>query len=121
MDDDLKQEFKTASVRHFLFKSKLRSFLYGSNTAEEPIRDPNVCSLGKWINERALTVYKDLPEAKELDRVHRQIHDKANQLMDLRLGGKTEQAIAGLADVQVLADRITQLLLAMEDKLRPNR
>jgi len=121
MDDDLKQEFKTASVRHFLFKSKLRSFLYGSDTAEEPIRDPNVCSLGKWINERALTVYQHLPESQELDKVHQQIHNKASRLMDLRLSGKTEQAIAGLADVQVLADRITQLLLAMEDKLRHSR
>lgn len=121
MNDDLKQEFETASVRHFLFKSKLRSFLYGSDTAEGPIRDPNLCALGKWINERALVVYKHLPETQELDRVHRQIHDKATQLMDLRLTGKAEQAIEGLADVQVMADRITQLLRTMEDKLQHGR
>ncbi|OUJ75551.1 CZB domain-containing protein [Hymenobacter crusticola] len=121
MHDDIKQDFETASVKHFLFKSKLRSFLYGSGTAEGPIRDPNLCSLGKWINERALVTYKHLPEAHELNRVHRQIHEKANQLMDLRLAGETEQAITGLADVQVMADRIVQLLRAMEEKLRHGR
>jgi len=118
MNDELKQEFDTASVRHLLFKSKLRSFLYGSNTAEEPIRDPNVCALGKWINERALIVYAHLPESKELDQVHQQIHKEANRLMDLRLAGKAEQAITGLADVQVLAERITELLHTMENKLQ---
>ncbi|GGE94831.1 CZB domain-containing protein [Hymenobacter cavernae] len=118
MNDDLKQDFETALVKHLLFKSKLRSFLYGSGTAEEPIRDANTCALGKWINERALVQYGHLPEAQELDRVHRQVHQVANRLMDLHVAGQAEQAIAGLSDVQVLTDRISQLLRTMENKLR---
>ena len=121
MNDDLKQDFETAIVRHLLFKSKLRSFLYGSATAEEPIRDSRVCALGRWITEHAQGPYRQLDEFQELDRVHRQVHQMASRLMDLRLAGQADQAIAGLADVQVLADRITQLLHTMEEKLRHSR
>ena len=38
MYEDLKQDFEMAQVRHLLFKSKLRSALYGSGTDDEGAR-----------------------------------------------------------------------------------
>lgn len=118
MTDELKQDFESALVKHMLFKSKLRSFLYGSNTAEAPIRDPEVCSLGHWIREQALPTYGHLAETHELDRVHRQIHMQANRLMDLHLSGKKEEALNGFPEVQLMAEKIVDLLRTMEQKLR---
>jgi hypothetical protein len=118
MHEDLKQDFEMAQVKHLLFKSKLRSALYSSGTAEEPIRDAKVCALGVWIQERALVAYAHLPESRELDKVHQQIHQEANRLLDLHQRGEVEQAIAGLATVQVYVDEITRLLRTMEHKLR---
>jgi hypothetical protein len=121
MHEDLKQDFEMAQVKHHLFKSKLRSALYssGSNTsAEAPIRDPHICAFGVWIRERALVAYAHLPESRELDKVHLQIHSEASRLLDLRQRGQADQAIAGLATVQVYADEITRLLRTMEHKLR---
>ena len=118
MNEDLKQDFEMAQVRHLLFKSKLRSALYGSGIAEAPIRDAQLCALGVWIRERALGPYAHLPESRELDKVHQQIHQEANRLLDLRQQGNTEQAIAGLASVQGYVDEITRLLRTMEQKLR---
>ncbi|WP_165963487.1 CZB domain-containing protein [Hymenobacter radiodurans] len=118
MHEDLKQDFEMAQVRHLLFKSKLRSALYGSGTDEAPIRDAQVCALGVWIRERALITYAHLPESRELDKVHQQIHQEANRLLDLHQQGKVEQAIAGLTSVQGYVDEITRLLRTMEQKLR---
>ncbi|MGY2131663.1 CZB domain-containing protein [Hymenobacter sp. HD11105] len=118
MHEDIKQDFEMAQVKHLLFKSKLRSALYGSGTAEAPIRDAQLCALGVWIRERALVVYGHLPESRELDKVHQQIHQVANRLLDLHQQGKSEQAIAGLASIQVYVDEITRLLRTMEQKLR---
>jgi hypothetical protein len=118
MTDDVKQEFDAARIKHLLFKSKLRSFLYGSNTAEGPIRDPDLCSLGQWINQYALKVYAHLPESRELDRVHRKIHAEANRLMDLRLNGRSDEATAGLGQINQLADQIVVLLHTLEASLQ---
>lgn len=118
MHEDIKQEFEMAQVRHLLFKSKLRSALYGSGTAEAPIRDAQQCALGVWIRERALVAYAHLPESRTLDKIHQQIHREAGRLLDLHQQGKGEQAIAGLSTVQGYADEITQLMRAMEQKLR---
>jgi hypothetical protein len=118
MHEDLKQDFEMAQVKHHLFKSKLRSALYNSGTAEAPIRDARVCALGVWIRERALVAYAHLPESRELDKVHQQIHKEANRLLDLRQRGDAEQAIAGLTTIQAYADDITRLLRTMEHKLR---
>ncbi|MCR5888941.1 CZB domain-containing protein [Hymenobacter sp. J193] len=118
MLDELKQEFEGALIKHMVFKSKLRSFLHGSGTQEGPIRDPEVCSFGQWIREKALPAYGRLPETQELDRLHRLIHQQANQLMDQHLRGQREEALAGFPAVQRLADHITLLLQTMEQKLR---
>jgi hypothetical protein len=107
-----------AQVKHYLFKSKLRSALYSSGTAEGPIRDAKLCALGVWIQERALVAYAHLPESRELNKVHEQIHQEANRLLDLRQRGDAEQAIAGLTTIQAYADEIIRLLRTMEHKLR---
>lgn len=118
MNDDLKQDFESGMVKHLLFKSKLRSYLYGSNTKQGPIRDPQQCAFGVWIQARALGPYAHLAESRELDRIHILIHQQANRLMDLHEQGATEQALAGLPAVERLADQVTQLLRTMEGKLR---
>ena len=118
MSDDIKQDFEAALVKHMLFKSKLRSFLFGSSTNQAPIRDPHACSFGRWIAERALTTYGHLPESRELDRLHVQIHQTANRLMDLHQQGHSDEAISGLVEVNAIADQITRLMRTMEAKLR---
>lgn len=118
MTDELKQDFETAIIKHLLFKSRLRSFLYGRPSGEAALRNPQLCELGQWIATRALGPYRHLPESQALDQAHRQIHRLANELMDLHQRGQPEQALRGLAQVQPLADHITALLRAMEHKLR---
>ena len=118
MTDELKQDFESGLVKHLLFKSKLRSYLYGSGISQGPIRDPQQCNFGHWIRDRALGPYKHLPESLELDRLHIQVHMEANRLMDMHKQGNTEAALAGLPIIDRLADRITALLQTMEQKMR---
>ncbi|QJX45785.1 CZB domain-containing protein [Hymenobacter taeanensis] len=121
MNDELKQDFDSALIKHLSFKSKLRSSLYGSSTNQAPIRDPNVCSFGQWVNTRVLKEYAHLPISRELNRVHIQMHQVANRLLDLSQQGQQDEAIAGLAEVDQIADHITQLLRTMQQQLRTGR
>ena len=114
----IKQDFESALVKHFSFKARLRSFLYGNDSAQAPLRDPDQCSLGQWIASRRQGAYAKIPEMRELDRQHRLIHKRANELMDLRLAGQQEAALAGFREVQQQADQVVMLLRTIEDKLR---
>ena len=115
---EIKQDFESALTRHFSFKSKLRSFLYGNGYEEGPLRDPDQCSLGHWIAERRAGPYAHVPEMGELDAAHRRIHQAANVLMDLRLAGRDAEASAGLPAVLARAEAIVGLLQTIEHKLR---
>jgi hypothetical protein len=114
----IKQDFESALVKHFSFKARLRSFLHGNSKEEGPLRDPDQCGLGQWINERRQGTYSHLPELRDFDAQHRLIHLQANRLMDLHVSGHREEALAGFGEVQVLADTMVTLLQTMEAKLR---
>ncbi|TVT41905.1 hypothetical protein FNT36_10830 [Hymenobacter setariae] len=116
--DAIKQDFESALVKHFSFKAKLRSFLYGNTSSEGLLRDPDQCSLGKWITSRREGAYAHIPEMKELDHQHRLIHQQANVLMDKHVAGQRDEALAGFKSVQERADHITQLMQTIENKLR---
>ncbi|HEX8504834.1 MAG TPA: hypothetical protein VF630_05660 [Hymenobacter sp.] len=118
--EEIKRDFESAHIKHVHFKSKLRSFLFGSGGQEGPIRDPELCSMGMWIanRTRGQGAYAHLPEARELDSQHLRIHREANKLMDMHKAGRTEEALAGFAALQAIADEIVKLLQTMEARLR---
>jgi len=114
----IKQDFESAMVKHLAFKARLRSFLYGNNNSEGPLRDPEQCTLGQWITERRREAYRLIPEMNDLDQQHRYIHQQANELMDQFRRGQEVQAQAGFANVQRTADHITALLQTIEAQVR---
>ena len=115
---EIKQDFESAMIKHLAFKARLRSFLYGNNNAEGPLRDPTQCVLGKWIIDRRRGEYRQVPEMADLDQAHRRIHEQANQLMDRFQAGHQAEAQAGFADVQRTAETIVTLLQAIEAQVQ---
>ena len=115
--DNLKHEFESALTKHILFKSKVKSYLYGSNTPLEPITDLRQCNFGIWLQNNGLPLYGHVPEMRQLDQVHHHIHDHAIKLVNLKKAGHTEEAIAGIAQLEEIATEITQLLHTIQRKL----
>jgi hypothetical protein len=119
-NEELKQDFESARIKHVHFKSRLRSFLFGNGGAEGPLREPEQCSLGLWIADRlrGTGAYAHLPEARQFDQQHVLIHREANRLMDMHQVGQTEEALAGFVPLQEIAEQMVVLLRTMEAKLR---
>jgi hypothetical protein len=119
-NEELKQDFESAHIKHVHFKSRLRSFLFGNGGAEGPLREPEQCSLGLWIADRlrGTGAYAHLPEARQFDHQHVLIHREANRLMDMHQAGQTEEALAGFVPLQEIAEQMVALLQTMEAKLR---
>ena len=117
-NEELKQDFESALLKHLSFKARLRSFLYGNGNEEGPLRDPDQCSLGIWIAERRRGTYAHLAGIRELDAEHRRIHQEANQLMDLHLTGHADEARAQFTAIQNHSDLIVLLLQTLEQAAR---
>ena len=110
-------DFEQAKAKHLLFKSRLRSILYGIEVDETPVASQYECGLGKWIYDYALQVYSDMPELLELEKVHANIHTTARKLIGLHKAGKVNESRKGLAEIDLIADELIALLNTIEKKL----
>ncbi|WP_169728008.1 CZB domain-containing protein [Adhaeribacter aquaticus] len=108
--ENLDQEFKLALTKHLLFKSKVKSFLYGADIALNPILDQRQCNFGIWITQIGLPNYGHITEMVELARTHNKIHEHAIQLVNLKKAGKEEEAISGIPELEKIADKLLDLL-----------
>lgn len=111
-------DFEQAKAKHLLFKSRLRSILYGLTVDEAPVLSHFECGVGKWIYGHALEAYGQLPEMQELERTHADIHTSARRLVALYRAGEVEEARQGLSEMEQIADRLVGLLDTLEDQLR---
>lgn len=115
--DNLKLDFEQARAKHLLFKSKLRSILYGAEVDEAPVLSHHECTVGKWIYGHALTAYGHIPEMNDLERVHADIHTKARELVAQYKAGKVDDARVGLTEMENIADNLIGLLGKVEQKI----
>ena len=116
--DNIKLDFEQAKAKHLLFKSKLRSILYGASMDEAPVLSEYECGVGKWIYNHALSVYGEIPDMQTLEKVHAEIHAVARELIKLYKEGKVDEARLGLTKVENVADHLVSLLGTVEEKIK---
>ena len=117
-NNHIQLDFEQAKAKHLLFKSKLRSILYGEQlTDEAPVLSHYECAVGKWIYEHALKDFGHIPEMQQLEKVHADIHTSARELVTLYKEGKVEKAREGLTGMEKIADHLIELLTTVENKI----
>ncbi|MGV3540752.1 MAG: hypothetical protein ACO1OQ_13140 [Rufibacter sp.] len=109
-------DIQQARIKFILFKSKLRSILYGG-TLDESILSPRENVLGQWLYSSALHRYNHLSEVKELEKLNLYITSKASELVNLYRRGKIEEARSGLGYLEKNEDDLTRLLSTLQDKV----
>jgi PAS domain S-box-containing protein len=116
--DLIELDFEKAKARHLLFKTRLRSILYGADIDETPVISHLECSLGQWIYDHALKIYGHIPEIIELEKVHMEIHDYARELVLLYKSGEVDEAQSGFMRIELIANRLISLLSVAEFKIK---
>lgn len=111
-------DFDQAKARHILFKIKLRSFLYGAEVDEASVISHTACLVGQWIYNFALDAYGHVPEMKQLEQVHKKLHEQARQLIASYRSGDVLQARDGFQAVEITASKLTALLDVVESKVK---
>ncbi|RZK97809.1 MAG: hypothetical protein EOO62_27440 [Hymenobacter sp.] len=111
-------DFQQARVKQVLFKSRLRSVLYGVREPEPSLFSMQDNPLGQWLNSVLKPQYGHRSEIAGIERLIRQTLDTSQSLVRQHQRGEMEQARAGLEQIERLASEIDQLLTSVE---RDNR
>jgi len=94
-----------ACVEHRAWILKVASFVRGEHDTAPPLHHEK-CRVGQWLNAEACLRKESLLAIDLLDPLHIKIHGMANELVRLKLDGQAEAAIAQLAELDQLRDRL---------------
>jgi hypothetical protein len=107
-------DFQQARVKLVLFKSRLRSVLYGVREAEPGLFSLTDNPLGQWVRASLRPGLDGRGEVRELEHALQQLLSTGQALAARYQRGQIEEARAGLDQVNALADQIESLLVSLE-------
>ncbi|WP_114778408.1 CZB domain-containing protein [Botryobacter ruber] len=107
-------DFQQIRIKHILFKSKVRSVLYGGNYDKTFFSSSGPINL--WFTTVGLVRYNMEPELRELAKINQELHQTALQLFSLYGNGKIEQALDGMKKIDQLSDSFLKLIATLEAK-----
>ena len=108
-------DFQQIRIKHILFKSKVRSVLYGG--AVDNVFFSEAGPISQWFVQIGNAKYAGEPELYTLQKTHRDLLANAQQLFSLYRSGSIDQAHAGMKDIEKLSDRFQDLLAQVEKRL----
>lgn len=108
-------DIQQARIKFILFKSKLRSALYGGQL-DETLVSPRENILGQWLYSSALQKYSFIPEIRELEKLNLSIITKATSLINLYKRGLIDEARNGLAILDLDEAELLKLLKVIGQK-----
>jgi hypothetical protein len=103
-------DFQQASIKQVLFKSRLRSVLYGVREAEADLFSLQLNPLGQWLQTVVKPRYGSYPQVLEIERILQRLLSTGQELVKQYQRGHIEEARAGLEKVNQYSDQITALL-----------
>ena len=107
-------DFQQARVKQVLFKSRLRSVLYGVREAEPALFSFADNPLGQWIQSVVKPELGNQPGVRELERTVQQMLRTGQDLAARYQRGQIEEARTGLDQINSFADQIEAQLNTLE-------
>jgi len=112
-------DFNAAKAAHLAWKARLRSFLDGQSTLTmEQAVSHHHCVLGKWYYSDGLAKYGHIPEMKQIEDPHAELHRTIKDIVQARQGGNAEQAETLYTKIEPISRQIIGLLGAVEAKVK---
>ena len=109
-------DFQQARIKLVLFKSRLRSVIYGVRTPEPDLLSRQHNPLGEWLTSIARPRYGHHPEIAEIEHTLQLMLSVGQELISQYQRGQIEEARTGLSRIDAHADQITSLLQQLENR-----
>ena len=108
-------DFQQLRIKHILYKSKVRSVLYGGTFDDAFFSVSGPVSF--WFSSTGLVKYGREPEMKQLAETHQELNSTALHLFKLYNSGQIDQAHDGLKSIESKSEQFLNLLSRLETKL----
>jgi hypothetical protein len=106
-------DFQQARIKQILFKSQLRSVLYGVREPNEALFSVRDNALGQWLQTVVKPVHGTRPELLEAERALTRMLQTGRELVGQYQRGEIEESRRGLSQVDAYGDQILALLQKM--------
>ena len=113
MMDSNSLDFQQARIKQILFKSQLRSVLYGVRAADDALFSPQGNALGQWLSTVIKPRFPLRAEVREAERLLQDMLRTGQDLAAQYRRGQIEEARQGLTQI----DRIGEQLVTVLHKL----
>lgn len=107
-------DFQQARIKQVLFKSRLRSVLYGVREPDPDLFSLRLNPLGEWLNTVVKPRYGSVLPVQRLEQELIRMIDTGRSLVQQYQRGQLEEARAGLERLDAHAARIETLLKDLE-------
>jgi hypothetical protein len=111
-------DFQQARVKQVLFKSRLRSVLYGVRDADAALFSLHESPLGQWLQTVLKPSHGTRPEVREAEHLLQQMLRTGQELTTRYQRGQIEEARAGLDQINTYADQIEAVLTGLQRSLQ---
>ena len=98
-----------AGAEHRAWIAAVEGYLQGERDTPPPL-DDHQCRFGLWLDGDRLRNHEARPVAQEMQRLHRQVHALAAELCELRVQGRSPEALARLGELHDLQDALLEQL-----------
>jgi methyl-accepting chemotaxis protein len=117
--DQNRFDFDAAKAAHLAWMTRLRAFLDGTGqlTQEQAVSHHH-CQLGKWYYSEGLTKYSHIPEMRQIEPPHAELHAIIKEIMRLKQAGDIASAEREYAKVKPISHQIVALLDKVQAKVR---
>ncbi len=115
----LMAKFKTAGINelylaksaHLVWRGRVRAYLDGKGalTREQAVSHHD-CAFGKWYYSKGLEHYGELPEMKQIEAPHAELHATIKKIIELNEAGKRSEAEHEYEKIEAISNTILQIL-----------
>lgn len=112
--DESRLDIQQASIKLVLFKSQLRSVLYGVRPFEEALLSPRTNPFGAWLATVGRARYGNTA-LLEVEQAHQQLLTLARDLVQHYQRGQIQNARSYLSQIDEAAEQIVALLHQLEE------
>jgi methyl-accepting chemotaxis protein len=111
-------DFDAARAAHLAWKTRLRAFLDGTGqlTQEQAVSHHH-CQLGKWYYSDGLAKYGHIPEMRQIESPHAELHATIREILRLKNTGDSAGAEREYAKVEHISHQIVALLDKVQAKI----
>ncbi len=110
-------DFSAAKLAHRQWKVILQDIIRGKENVDPKVAgNYKGCSLGKWYYGPGSISFRHIPEFKELEGWHIQLHKLAEEIINDVINSKKNEAKNKLADIERLSEKVVSLLDSLEIK-----